>query len=169
MKRLKQIAIGVLVLITGLWLYDFFVSEPHIDDTPLQDDEYVRVDVADRVVQVTSHAGSSTKYVPSSGRSTVTVKDDGTIDVETKNKGLSLEAGMGVGYDAIPRATLDVQIGYWNRVGAHVGLGFGHGHPFVVPFVSASYRLDRLRLQNSSVFVGMTLRKEPIFGLRVEL
>jgi hypothetical protein len=169
MKRAKQIALGVLVLITGLWLWDVFSPEPPIDDVQLREDEAIRVDVTDNKVQVVTKYGSNTHYLPSSGRETITVKNDGTLDITRKNKGLSLEAGLGVGYDIVPRATLDCQVFFWNRFGTHLGVGLANAHPALVPFVSLSYRLSQFRLQNSSVYVGMTARKDPIFGVRVEL
>jgi hypothetical protein len=168
MTRLK---IGVLITLVAalfLWVKDFFGPSVPQGPVTLEEGEETRVTVAHNVVTATTKQGTIKKYLPSAGSATVSVKEDGVVTLETKNKGASLQLGGGIGYDNQPRITLDLQTLYWNRLGGHLGLGFGRVQPIVVPFVAASYRLDQLRLDNSSVMVGITLNKDPFVGVRWE-
>lgn len=168
MNKLKVGVIAVLLIVAFLWLRDVF--GPSVPQTPVQleDGETTRVTVAHNTVTATTKTGTVKKYLPSAGSATVSVKEDGAVELVTKNKGTSLQLGGGIGYDNQPRITLDLQTLYWNRLGGHLGLGFGRVQPIVVPFVAASYRLDQLRLDNSSVMVGITLNKDPFVGVRWE-
>jgi hypothetical protein len=54
---------------------------------------------------------------------------------------------------------------YWNRTSLFVGLGF-HDNPVVVGYGALGYQLDQLRMPNTTIFTGITTRKNPIVGLR---
>jgi hypothetical protein len=169
MNRLKQIAIVVLVFISAMWLWDLFRPEPFVDeDEPLQVHEAARIVVADRKVSALTSSGAKATYVPSSGHTVISVQKDGTTKMTVKNKGLSLQAGLGGVYADRLRLTADLQVGYWNRTSVHLGLAIADA-PVVVPYVALGYRLDRIRLNNTSVIVGISARKDIVLGVRIEL
>jgi hypothetical protein len=176
MKKLKDIALFLLLLISGLWLYDLyqgFNAKPQpvtVDDVaPLNPWEQARVVVQRNTVAVRTSSGSvKVAYVPPSGNAVVTVKKDGTIDLRVKSKGFDLQLGGGYVYDGHSRVCLDVSAFYWNRTTLHIGLGIGPVSPAVVPYVGVGYKLDRLRLDNTSLITGVTLRKQFLVGVVVQ-
>jgi hypothetical protein len=173
MKRLKQAALIVLVLISGLWLWDFFRKEPIAEEvtaTPLKEDEAARVVIKNRQVSVLTDKGAKATYVPSSGHAAVTVKTDGEVEIRVKRTGFGFQLGGGIVYDDTLRGALDLQFAYSGRLGLHTGLAVAPSYgPAVVPYLALGYKLDRLRLDNTSLLVGVTARKSWLVGIAVEL
>lgn len=167
MKRIGIVAIALGVLALA---FNFFVKDQPSEllEEPLQETEASRVVVEDRKISVLSSKGTKAAYVPSSGHVVVSTKKDGQVDIHVKQAGLSLQAGFGGIFSDTARLSLDLQLAYWRRIGAHCGVAISDAHPAVVPFFAASYRLDQLRLSNTSLLVGVTTRKEPLLGLRLE-
>lgn len=135
---------------------------------PLQPNEIARVVVEPRRVAVTTKEGTKTQYVPAHGSVVASVDKTGAVSVAVKNKGFSHNVGIGGAYADRFRGVLDVEVLYWDRFGVCVGLGIADS-PVVSPYLAAAYRLEQLKLDNTSLFVGMTAKKDFIIGLRVEL
>ncbi len=172
MKRtLKDVGFLALVIGLGVLLFEFFHKDKpsELTDEPLKPAEASRVVVQDRKVSVLSSKGAKAAYVPSSGFAVVSTAKDGDVHITVKQTGFSIQAGLGGAYADCPRLTLDLQLGYWRRFAFHVGIGGAPARPAVVPFVAASYRLDAIRLSNTSIMAGITMRKDPVIGVRVEL
>lgn len=171
MSRVKDIALFAGMLAIAVLIANFFLSEEpsELTEEPLTATEASRVVVEDRKISVLSKKGTKAAYVPSSGHAVVSTSKDGDVKISVKQAGFSLQSGLGGSYADTGRFTLDLQIAYWRRIGFHAGVGFADAHPAAVPFFAVSYKLDQLRLTNTSLFVGVTTRKEPVFGVRVEL
>lgn len=175
MKVLLRLVPGfilAILLVVGLlvvrdWWQELTLAGEDIPATVLRDDETIKLHVNDRRVTVATKKGVSGTYVPSSGHATVTVKKDGSTDVAVKKAGMSWQLGGGIVYADRLRLGVDFQFAYWNRFGGHVGIAFAD-KPVAIPFVGVSYRLDQLRLSNTSLLVGITPRKEWIGGIRWE-
>lgn len=173
MKRLKQAGITILVIISSFVLWDFFRPEPINDAirlTPLKEDEAARIVVKNRTVSVLTDKGAKAAYVPSSGHAAVTVKTDGDVEIRVKRTGFGFQLGGGLLYGDTLRGALDLELAYSGRLGLHGGLAIAPTHgPAVVPYLALGYKLDRLRLDNTSLLVGVTARKSWIVGIAVEL
>lgn len=170
-RTLKDVGFIAILIGIAVALFDFFHTEKpaELAEAPLAPQEASRVVVENRVVTVRTVTGIHALYVPSSGHAVISTKKDGDVKLDVKQTGVSLEAGFGGLYADCPRLTLDLQLAYWRRFGFHVGIAGADAHPAILPYAALSYRLDQLRLANTSVVVGVTVRKEPLIGLRVEL
>ena len=170
-KRLKDIGFVALVIGGAVLLFEFLHREKSSDllEEPLQETEASRVVLEDRKISVLSSKGTKAAYVPSSGHAVVSTSKDGSVNITVKQKGFALQAGFGGVYADTARLTLDLQFAYWRRVGFHVGIAGADARPATSPYAAVSYRLDQIRLANTSLVAGITTRKEPLFGLRVEL
>jgi hypothetical protein len=170
-KHIKDIAFVVALLGLAVFLAQlFFYNEPPARiDEPLKEGEASRIVVEDKKVTVLSKKGVKAAYVPSSGRVIISTEKDGDTTLTVKDKGFALQAGFGGVYADVPRLTLDVQFAYYRRFGFHLGAAGSNARPAITPYAAVSYRLDQLRLANTSVVVGMTTRKDPLIGIRVEL
>jgi hypothetical protein len=170
MQKVKDIGFLAGLFLLATLLLEFFHKDKPSDlvSAPLATTEASRIVVADHKISVLSKKGAQAAYVPSSGYAVVSTAKDGNVAISVKQTGFSLQAGLGGIYADCPRLTLDLQLAYWRRFGAHVGLGFANAHPTVVPFFAASYRLDGIRLSNTSLLVGVSVRKDPVVGVRIE-
>lgn len=171
MKHIKDIALFAGMLAIATLIAQFFLTEKpsELAEEPLKSTEASRVVVEDRKISVLSSRGTKAAYVPSSGHAVVSTSKDGNVEIAVKQKGFSLQGGFGGIYSDAPRLALDVQWAYYRRFGFHCGIAGGDARPAIVPFFAVSYRLDQIRLSNTSLMVGVTTRKEPVIGLRVEL
>jgi hypothetical protein len=171
MKHIKDFGFIAACLGVAILIFNFFVKDRPSDllEEPLQETEASRVVIEDRKISVLSRKGTKAAYVPSSGHVVVSTKKDGQVDIKVKQAGFSLQAGLGGVYADTGRLTLDLQCAYYRRIGFHLGVGFADARPTVSPYAAVSYRLDAIRLANTSLVAGMTFRKEPLIGIRVEL
>ena len=171
-RTLALTSVGLIV--AGLWLRgcdDTTVTQTSPNDQPasvrpLGPEDQLHVSY--RPNQIVVHTRTETKkaYVPTAGRASVTVRTDGTVSVDIKNKGLTFEPGLGVMLSDRAYFTVDAQVLYWNRFSAGVGLGITNG-PRATGFISGAYRLDQLKLPNTSVYVAVTHDKKVGAGIRV--
>jgi hypothetical protein len=171
----KYFQLGLLALcLFFVWdMYKDFFHSPSTTtvatDAPLTDEELARLALKPHHVAIRDKDGVKAAYVPKSGHATVTIKKDGTTVLSVKNKGTSFELGLGFIYADRLRLSADVQLLYWNRFSAHVGIGAGDYAPALVPYAAIGFRLDSIRLQNTSLILGYSARKTFVVGLRVEL
>lgn len=171
----KYFQLGLLaVCLFFVWdMYKDFFHEPSSTtvgvDIPLTDDEIARLALKPHHIAIKTREGVKAAYVPKSGHATVTIKKDGTTVLSVKNKGTSFELGLGAIYADKLRLSCDLQLIYWNRFSGHLGVGVGTYAPALVPYVAVGYRLDGIRLQNTSLILGYSARKTFVVGLRVEL
>jgi len=170
-ERMKLFGVCGILLGLAMLIANFFShTEPsELLDEPLREEEASRIVIEDRKISVLSKKGTKASYVPSSGHAVVSTKKDGDVHIDVKQGGFSLQGGFGAHYSDVPRLTLDLQLAYYRRFGFHVGIGAANARPAVTPYAAVSYRLDQIRLANTSLVVGVTARKEPLLGLRVEL
>ncbi len=143
------------------------VMPPTQATAPLKPDETTRVVIQKNHAFVITKKGTHGTYLPPSGTVTTSVKKDGRVEVTIKNKGFDPQVGGGMIYADTFRASLDTQLWYWGRISTHAGLGIGKA-PVLIPFAAVGYRLDQLRLANSSVGVGLSVRKDLVLMFRVE-
>ncbi len=169
-QRLKDIGFLALIFGGAVLLFEFFHKDKPSEllEEPLGATEASRVVLEDRKISVLSSKGTKAAYVPSSGHAVVSTSKDGDVRIDVKQTGFSVQAGMGGIYADTARLTLDLQFAYYRRFGFHLGIAGADVRPAISPYAAFSYRLDQLRLANTSVVVGMTFRKEPLVGCRVE-
>lgn len=153
-------------------MYKDFFHDPEateiVTDEPLSKDELARIALKPGSYAIRTDKGVKAGYVPPSGHVNVSLNRDGTVHSTIKNKGTSLELGLGGVYADRLRITADVQLAYWNRFSFHGGVALAD-NPVIVPFIAVGYRLDGIRLQNTSLILGVTARKDFVVGLRVEI
>lgn len=165
---LFKVSLGVGIGIGLLFIQDLFKKEPIPPEgqVELQEDEIAHIVMSrNTVTTVKKGAPTATKFVPRSGRVRTTVTKSGVVKVRVKNKGLSFSPGFGVMVADRPRLSLDLQLWYWNRASVLLGGGFAK-RPTVVGFIAASYSLDRIKLNNTAIYVGIATSKNPVVGLR---
>lgn len=172
--QVRTIALcSVGLIVAGLWLRgcdDTTLTPPGNHQPalakPLGPEDQLHISYGrDRIV-VQTRTETKTAYVPPSGRTDVTVRNDGTVSVNIKNKGLTLEPGFGGMLSDQSYFVVDAQVLYWNRFSAGPGIGITP-HARVVGLANAAYRLDQLRLPNTSLFVAVTHEKNVGVGIRV--
>lgn len=145
-------------------------SKAKPDTTPvicLPANDVLRAEIKEHQITLTSATKEETLYLPESGSAVIELHKDRTWNYHVTTHGLTRRFGGGIIYADRLRASLDMQGYYWNRLGFHVGVGFANS-PVVSPFVAVSYRLDRLKLNNTSVMVGVSVSKDVVYGLRLE-
>lgn len=162
-----------LLLVAILWIVDKLNKS--VNDllpasvTTLKEDEAEKVIIdKGRLIVVTPDGIRQPVHVPPSGRVVATRMKDGTMEIKVKNKGLSVELGGGLLYSDTVRAGLDIQVAYWDRFGLHVGVAGAKAKPVLIGQAMVSYRLDQVRLQNTSLYLSVTTLKMPGVGFRVE-
>jgi len=129
----------------------------------------VAINVAKREVRyaVRKPDGSTeTRVVKEVRRATVVIKDDGEVQIKARSWGFCFEPGLGLGFNAGPRPIGDVQFFYFREWGINPGLYYKDNFRL---YLAGSYSLSRLRLGNTSLWMGLDLQKEIIFGVRVRL
>lgn len=172
MKDIKRYGVITVMLLALFGLFKlvswFWIEDPTQDlQTVLDSNTSARVVIKDRTISVKTDKDTKASYVPSSGHAVVEVHKDDSVDIHVKDKGFDLQLGGGFYYADRFRVGLDTQVFYWNRFSGHVGVGFGSS-PVIVPFGLIAYKLDRLRLANTSVGIGYALNKYWVCGLRFE-
>lgn len=101
--------------------------------------------------------------LPNSGSGhgvTITKKPNGDVVIKPKTLGFSFDPGL---YAGIGGAGIGLEIGYWYRWNLLTGVQV---YPLVPnAFIGLGYRLPYARLNNLSVYAGITARKEPTIGV----
>lgn len=139
-NKLIAIFVGVLVLALGLRSCLKDKSGPIV----LKPNEPV-------VLKPSDGAGHGT---------TVTKKPNGDVVITPKTRGFSFDSGL---YAGIGGMGIGLEIGYWHRWNLLTGI---QCYPLVPnAFVGIGYRLPYARLNNLSVYAGITARKEPTVGM----
>jgi len=106
------------------------------------------------------------KVVPEVRHATVVVKTDGEVQIIARPYGFCFEPGLGVGYNAGLRPTGDVQFFYFHNWGGNLGVYYKDN---LRVYLAGSYTLSRLRLTNTSLWLGFDLRPDIIFGVQLRL
>ena len=99
-------------------------------------------------------------YVPPEGSTEITVKKDGTVDTVVRNRGLTFSPGIGGAYSDRGVLVVDAKLAFWGQYSLLSGVGASR-RPFV--YAAVGYHIYR----NTSVFIGVNHRQEPLAGLRV--
>jgi hypothetical protein len=145
-------ALGLLIILSVFRGCRAPVNSIAVDLAP-NDPNILEVNISPkRVISVRTQEGATARYVPSDGAATVTVDQTGTVDISVQSAGLSFKPGMAFIVTNKLRLGLDVQVAYWNRLEAHIGLG----GPAVIGYVGLGYRLDSIGLNNTSVQAVIT-------------
>jgi len=173
MENNKKYYMGVLVVVfvLGLCLRACFQRTPPTNHPTMSTDfpstDTVRVAVKDNVLEVQTPNSTEYKYVPEEGQAVIDIKHDPARPVITvTNKGFTRQFGGSVLFADKLRIGIDCEGFYWNRFGVLGGLGLA-SNPIVVGYVGISYQLDQLKLNNTSLWLGMTTKKDIAVGLRV--
>ncbi len=170
--QVRTIALtSVSLLIAGLWLrgckddQTLPMSQAPASVKPLGPEDQLHVSYRRNRITVQTQDEVKTAYVPDAGKTAVTVKTDGTVSVDIKNKGVTFEPGFGVLFGERTYFAVDAQLLYWNRCSAGIGLGAAP-HSKLVGFVNGAYRLDQLKMPNTSLYVAFTNEKQVSVGIR---
>lgn len=132
------------------------------------DDRAKTVVAGDRVVSVSRMPGTPevsgrVRYLPPEGRTEITVKENGEVLVNVRNKGFCFRPGIGVAsFGGNFSPVLDVGLAYWNRYGAVVGTGLERS-TFQRPYAGVKFQVIR----NTGVFVGYSIAKDIVAGVRL--
>lgn|SRR5678816_3174152 len=128
----------------------------------------VEIDTQRRQVRYAVRISSSQvqmRVVNEVRHATVVVKANGEVKITARPWGFTFEPGLGLVYDQGVRPLGDIQFFYAGPWGANVGLYY-HSHLRI--FLAGSYSLARVRLPNTSLWVGSNFA-DFIFGVRVRL
>ena len=104
------------------------------------------------------------KIIEEVRRATIVVKDTGEVEVVARRWGFCFEPGLALAVEEGPKPAGDLQYFYWGHWGALAGLYYNDNLRL---YVGGSYELGRLHLFNTSLWTGVNLQKEIVFGLRV--
>lgn len=131
---------------------------------PLAEETLAQIAVDSHRIAIRTHTDTQAAYIPDAGGVTAEINREGRINLNVKNKGLTLKPVAGLMVTTSARGIVGVQVAYWNRCELYVGGGF----PKPVAFVAAGFRLDQIKyLQNTSLAVAYTSSKELGLGILV--
>lgn len=165
----KRIVSVFLALLAAVIFAGRCSEREHVDQSPsratLKADETAKVVVeASKVGRATRQPDgtvrSTRRFVPPEGKTVVTVKTDGKVEVFVRTRGWCLAPGIGGAYHGGKAAgVIDVKWGYWGRVGGVTGFTF----PKFDAYIGPSFQVYR----NTSLFVGYSLRQMIVAGFRL--
>lgn len=172
LNKVGYLVIAIAALIAGLWLRGCFVKTPASNKPVVSADfpstDTVRVAVKGPTLEVQTPTETEYKYVPDEGQAVIDVQKTGKPVIAVTNKGITHQVGVDLFVADKLRAGGDIELAYWNRFGLHLGFGVASS-PLFVGFVSGSYQLDQLHLNNTSLWIGYTSNKLFACGIRVRL
>lgn len=164
-KRFKYLLASVLAVTGWLAFRGCKNPVPVLDmSKPLSQEDVLHVGIMDRVITVRTKTETESLYVPDKGSAKVSIDDKGNVTLDVKNKGFTLVPAVGLLVTSHIDGALGLQLGYWNRLELYGGLTA----PRLSGFAGAGYRLDQLRLRNTSIYVAYTTRKEIGVGVMVQ-
>lgn len=159
---MKRIYTSLAVLM-GTLVAILFVKGCHKDslpptafNTPLSPNATAQVVISDRHIAARTANQVKATYVPDGGTASVTFQKDGSVKLDVRDAGFTLRPTLGVMFTEIVRVTAGAQVFYWDRIELHTGLGY----PKWCAWGGVFYRLDQLNLDNTSLGVSFTTRKE---------
>ncbi len=136
--------------------------------TPLKADESLRVNVKRDQIKIIRRnmpdINTSTRNVE------ISVKEDGRVVVKERKWGFTFEPG--IGFVICDRAgfAMNVQVLYVRQWGLDLGCAYLPGRPVAEafkPYGAISYALPFRYTRNTSLFMGVTVQKDPIVGIKV--
>jgi hypothetical protein len=166
------IAAGLLALLGGIagvkinqWWNDHFHKT--VPTTPvLKPDEKGRLTVEGNKVTITTDKG--TKEINGVRHTDVTLKKDGSVVLNVREKGFMFEPGLSASItDNGPRAGVDVGFAYWRRLDLIIGVAFNNKLVDTRGYLAVGYTPSVKWLSNTDFFVGITTSKAPIGGVRL--
>lgn len=152
----RTIAVFVALLLICL-IYKGCKKEPlPLAKLPLPaDTEALLTLQADRILTQTNK-GLSAQYIPDTATTTITIKKDGTVVTHVQQAGMTFRPVIGPVVSDRLRLAGGVQFAYFNRFEAYAGLA----GPPIAAWIGAGFRLDQIKLNNTSIFISyMTDRK----------
>jgi hypothetical protein len=156
-------ALLVLVLVIRGCINDR--KPPESFKEPLATSTTAQVVINDRHVAVRTHKETKATYVPDDGEATIRVFEHGDIDLRVTSSGFTMRPVIGGMISTKLRLAAGAQLFYWNRFEVYGGLGVGFVNSKVsdcVAFGAIGYRLDQLKLRNTSLCIGYNSAQELI-------
>ena len=164
-KYLKYIFVIGGVLVAVLFVKSCDGPEPVLDtQTELPTEDVLHVGFKNNVIEVKTATDSEVRYIPDAGSGILRVKRNGDIDIQVKSAGFTFTPILGLGVTRTADLDLGLQVAYWNRF----ELLIGGKVPHYAGFIGLGYRLDQIMfLQNTTIYVQYTTRREPGMGIAV--
>jgi len=165
---LGLLVLGVLVLLPycGHKIFDGQATIQAVKDSLKPDEDEKTVIKDNKAVTVTrkgTRVEGKLRYVPPEGTVTITKKKSGEVKVSVKNKGLSFSPGFGgASFGGRVAPVVDFKFAYFGRLGLTAGTGLSR-REFANPYGAVSFHI----LRNTSVFLGYSIKKDVVLGLRV--
>lgn len=157
----------VLVLQLREFIFDNDFGLTPAGQSQLAPDDSLLVTVDQGKVRVEKRTkeGSEVSLIdlPPSGSSQISVKNKGEVVVKNKTAGVDFQLGGGFLVTDRLYGALDGEIAYFGRLSLHAGVGIRSASD-VIGYVGGGYRLDQLRLNNTSVVAGFTTQKTLFVG-----
>lgn len=150
-----------------------------IISTELKEGEHAKVIINSNtktITTVSKRNGSSnskeTKVIKKEGLryASITVDDTGNVTVTAPTHGFVAEPGFTLFVSDKPRMGIDCQLYYWKRwgVGFGTGINIGDEPRTIDAFGAVYYNFPFEIISNTSIFVGYSIRKQPVVGLRIK-
>lgn len=167
LKHKAILAAMVAALSLGLFRYCDRDRTTPTEPGKLAPGEKERIEVKGRTVTVIRADKTVRSYAPGGAR--VSVRDDGTVNVDIKRFGLSHEAGLGVAWNGDKlKLSLDGKFVYYRRLGLHGALTYDPTSTKLkdiirpAAFVSSTMPFDGFA--NTSLFLGTELFPQRLTG-----
>jgi hypothetical protein len=168
--KLRLIKIGMFVAsVVGLALWLSHKDKPNVVNGPA-----VITTPNNTVVVQQPGKPPTTVYQPQPDSTVISTDSNGNVTVSVKAFGIGFDPGIGAAYSDKLRLSLDSRLLFYKRLGLNVGLAFSTSRDteladIVKPFAAVSYALPFSKLSNTSVYLGATLDRGIIGGVRVKL
>lgn len=134
----------------------------------LKADETLRVSVRRNEIQIARR--DRPDVLTDTRRVDISVKDDGRVVITERKYGFTFEPGFGFAVTDKAGIALNVQVAYYKSFGLDLGAAYlprERLEQAFRPYVAISYGLPFRLTQNTSVFAGVTVQKDPIVGIKV--
>ncbi len=165
-RHYKGFLSGLAVLAFGLYVRGCTKEQEEAKHSPLPPNVVERVSVKHGIVTLETQSGL--KRISGVREGSLTLMKDGTSKLEVKTNGWEHEVGMNGFVNRDGGALgLDLRAYYWRRLDAMVGLGYAPRTERIDLWLGLGYTLQNSWISNTTIFVGYSIRNNPIAGISV--
>ena len=166
-RHWKGFLIGVGVLILYLQVQSCTKAKTEAKNSPLPPGVKEVISVSHG--EVTIQTKTSVKHISGVRSGKLSIKDDNTTVLETKDKGFE----HALGFDgAIAKdgwaLGLDLRWGYWKSIDGLIGVNYYPRPKALDIWTGAGYTFNNSWISNTTIFIGYSVRQNVLSGISVK-
>ena len=165
-KHYKGFLAGAGILGLCLYVRGCTKAQEEIKNSPLPPNVSEKVSIKNGVVTIQTPTG--VKHISGVREGTLTIMKDGTDKLDIRTYGWEHEVGMnGFINDAGGAVGLDLRYFYYKNFDALLGIGYGPKNKSLDIWAGIGYTIHTTWMSNTTVFIGYSVRNNPVAGLSV--